>query len=127
MDTSSDDTAGAASPGAVARRLRWGVVAGLVVGVVLVVFTVQLSLAVLAPATYRRTHLLFANGPGRVLLGAVAVAMVFHLCDGVRRLVVQTRPQAEDRGRVVVHFCTAALSLPVVLSILWPSVGWWFA
>ena len=109
------------------RRIRWGAVTGLVSWVLLVLFALHRSLAVLAPATYRRVHELFGGLPGRAVLAAIGVAVVFHTVDGIRRLVVEVRPSVDRRARPLVRFFTAAVSLPVVLSILWPSVGGWLA
>lgn len=124
VGTVADEPVDAVHP---VRRIRWGPVTGIVTWLALVLFAVHRALAVRTPATYRRVHEAFAGLPGRTVLAAIGVAVVFHTVDGIRRLVVEVRPSADRRARALVRFATAAVSLPVALSILWPSVGGWFA
>lgn len=90
---------------------------------------VDLVLAGVARASFNRLHELYASFLARAVIAVVVVAALFHVLDGVRRLVEEVRPAWVGRDatlRAGVAFATAALGVPAVVVVLWPTVqGWW--
>jgi succinate dehydrogenase cytochrome b556 subunit len=111
------------------RRLRWGAVAGVVVFGYLVLVAVDLVLAGISRRAFTSLHEAYGSLGGRVVIGIVLVAVVFHAFDGLRRLLEELRPSLvprDERLRAGVAFATAAVSVPGVVAVLWPAVRGWF-
>lgn len=118
------------APPAARRRVRWGAVAGLVLFAYAAWAAVDLVLAGVARSAFNRLHELYASFLGRTVIAVVVVAALFHLLDGLRRLAEEARPAWARRDpalRTAVAFATAALGVPAVAVVLWPTVQGWVA
>ncbi|MEZ5145364.1 MAG: hypothetical protein R2726_23065 [Acidimicrobiales bacterium] len=110
------------------RRLRWGPVAGLVVFAYAIWAAIDLVVAGVSRGAFTRLHSLYDSVGVRLVLSVVVVAALFHSLDGLRRMLEELRPgvAAHERvGRAAVAFVTAALAMPAVALVLWPSVQGW--
>jgi H+/Cl- antiporter ClcA len=117
---------GGTSAGAAALATwPWRTLASLTTWLGVAGFAATLALAGPAPATYRRVHLAFASTAGRAALAVVGVAVVFHIVDGIGRMVVGRWPSTAPRTAVACRFFFLTLALPVGLSILWPTIARW--
>ncbi len=115
-------------PPAGRRRVRWGAVAGLVLFAYAAWAAIDLVLAGVARSTFNRLHELYASFLGRAVIAVVVVAALFHALDGLRRLVEEVRPTWARRDaalRTTVAFTTAALGVPAIAVVLWPTVQGW--
>ena len=113
-----DDPAEPATGDAEDRR-PWGAVTGVVALAYVLAVVVDRLLLVGDGARYTDLHRQLDAGPARAVLAVVALAVVFHGLDGVRRLLGPPAP-ADARWRAVVAFGTWATGVPLAVVILWP-------
>jgi len=107
------------------RRVRWGAVAGTVVLVYVLAYSVALS-RISDRNSFNRWGADMGSLGARLVICVVVLAALFHTFDGLRRMLGEVAPALVGRDRqlrAAALFATWALALPCFAVILWPWVA----
>jgi len=107
------------------RRVRWGAVAGTVVLVYVLAYSVALS-RISDRNLFNRWGAAMGSLGARLVICVVVLATLFHTFDGLARLLAEVAPSLAGRDRqlrAAALFATWALALPSFAVIVWPWVA----
>ena len=125
VDPTPESDAEAERSASLKRSVPWGAVAGTVLLVYVVIFSLSLT-GLDDRAQFNRWGHAMGSIGARIALCGVMVAGLFHGLDGLRRMAIDVRPDLAEqnpRWRATVLFFTWALAIPAMAVIVWPWIS----
>jgi succinate dehydrogenase/fumarate reductase cytochrome b subunit len=125
----ADDESEPLTP-AVPPSRRWAHTAAIVSLLYACWYVIGLVVLEISPTAYNSMNRAYGSLAFRLVLAAVALALIFHLADGTRVAITGLFPRtrAHDLGlRASARFVTLAAGIPAIVVILWPAIRSWFS